>query len=161
MKINERHPSLAAEFRKGRFGIKRTLKNFSKTLIDLTLELTINADAASQRTGVSAFPNLISARRRWVQSHFLRMSVVSHLLESLDLNKKEDVTADLQKNKKRKNAEALKSICQHIENTINPFSTDVDPNCLLNIETGRAASEETVAFYSMCRKQEMHTERSS
>ena len=95
------------------------------------------------------------------QSHFLRMSVVSHLLESLDLNKKEDVAADLQKNKKRKNAEALKSICQHIENTINPFSTDVDPNCLLNIETGRAANEETVAFYSMCRKQEMHTERSS
>ena len=40
----------------------------------------------------------------------------------------------------------MKSICQHIENTINPFSTDVDSNCLLNIETGRAASEETVAF---------------
>ena len=106
MKINGTHPSLAAEFRKGQFGIKRILKNFSKTHIDLTLELTINADAASQRTGVSVFTNSISARRRWVQSHFLRMSVVSHLLESLDLNKKEDVTVDLQNNK-RENMQRL------------------------------------------------------
>ena len=68
--------------------------------IDLTLEQTINADAASLRTGINVFTNSISARQRWAQSHFLRMSVLSHLLESLDLNKKEDITADLQKNKR-------------------------------------------------------------
>ena len=74
------------------------------------------------------------------------MSVVPHLLESLDLHRKEDITADLKKNKMKKNAQALKSICHHIEETINPFSYLVDPKCLLNIETGKAASDETLTF---------------
>ena len=83
--------------------------------IDLTLEQTINADAVNQPIGISAFTNSISARQRWAHSHYLRISVVSHLLEKLDLNHKEDVSANLQGSKKRKNAETLKSISSHIE----------------------------------------------
>ena len=82
------------------------------------------------------------------------MSVVSHLLESLDLNRKEDITADLQKNKMKKNAQALKSICHHIEETITPFSYLVNTKCLLNIETGKAASDKTVTFLLNVKKQE-------
>ena len=122
LKMDETHPSLAGEFRNGRFGLKRTAKEFSRIPIDLALEQTINADAANQRTGISAFTNSISARQRWVHSHYLRISVVSHLLEKLDLDHKEDVSADLQGSKKRKNAETLKSISSHIERTLNPFS---------------------------------------
>ena len=94
LKIEATHPSLAEEFQNGRFGIKRTKKEFSRMPIDLTLEQTINADAASQRTGISSFTNSLAARQRWAASHFLRMSITSHFLESLDLNNKE-VSADL------------------------------------------------------------------
>ena len=59
LRINETHPCLSAEFRNGRFGIKRTSKNFSRMPIDLTLEQTINADAA-----IKSFTNSISARQR-------------------------------------------------------------------------------------------------
>ena len=52
--------------------IKRTTKPFSASPIDLTLEQTINADAASQRTGISSLTNSISARQRWAESHYLR-----------------------------------------------------------------------------------------
>ena len=72
LRINETHPCLSAEFRNGRFGIKRTSKNFSRMPIYLTLELTINADAASQRTGINSFINSTSARQRWAQSHFFK-----------------------------------------------------------------------------------------
>ena len=78
MKINETHPSLAAEFRKGRFGIKRTSKNFSRMPIDLTQEQTIHADAASQRTDINAFTNSISARQRGVRHRGVRYRGTYH-----------------------------------------------------------------------------------
>ena len=79
LKIEETHPSLAREIRCGRFGVKRTSKNFSRMPIDLTLEQTINADAASQRTGILSITNSVSARKRWVQSHFLRICGITFI----------------------------------------------------------------------------------
>ena len=70
LKIEATHPSLAEEFQNGRFGIKRTKKEFSRMPIDLTLEQTINADAASQRTGISSFTNSLAARQRWDEYNF-------------------------------------------------------------------------------------------
>ena len=43
------------DFKEGWFGIKHTSKSFSRGPTDLTLEQTINADAASQRMGI-AYP---------------------------------------------------------------------------------------------------------
>ena len=86
----ETHPEVYAEFKKGGFSIKRTKKSFSGSPIDLTLEQTINADAASQRTGIASLTNSISARQRWAESHFLRSSVISHVFEDLQMSKKED-----------------------------------------------------------------------
>ena len=57
------HPEVYEEFKKRKFGIKRTSKSFSRSPIDLALELTINADAANQRTGISSLTNSISARQ--------------------------------------------------------------------------------------------------
>ena len=65
LRINETHTCLSAEFRNGRFGIKTMSKNFSRMPIDLTLEQTINADAASQRTGINSFTNSISAQQKY------------------------------------------------------------------------------------------------
>ena len=35
------------------FGIKRTFNPFSRVLVDLTLEQTVNADAARRLTGIA------------------------------------------------------------------------------------------------------------
>ena len=145
-RIEETHTTLATEFQKGRLGVKRTSTNFCRMPIDLTLELTINDDAASQRTGIAAFTNSISARKRWGQNHFLRMSVMSHLLDTLDLNKKEDVTADIKPCKMRKNADALKKLCNQMEESTNPYDKNLEKNILVNIDTGIGASSATTDF---------------
>eukprot|EP00794_Sanderia_malayensis_P002176 gene2176-2472_t len=95
LKLPESHPEVYEEFQKKWFAVKQTMKSFSRTPIDLTLEQTINADAASQRTGISALTNSISARQRWAESHFLRTTIISTVFEDLVLTKKEDVSNDL------------------------------------------------------------------
>ena len=56
------------------------------------MEETVNADAASQKTGISYFANSISARQRWAYSHFVRMEVLSEVLNKLDMTTTEDVS---------------------------------------------------------------------
>ena len=60
----------------------------------LTLEQTVNADAAGQRTGIGTFTNSISARQPWSHSHYIFMTVITHLLEDVGL-KQNDVTPEL------------------------------------------------------------------
>ena len=63
LKLGETYKDVYDGFKKGCFGIKRTQENFSRLPIDLTLEQTVNnADAASQKSGISYFTNSISAR---------------------------------------------------------------------------------------------------
>ena len=95
LKLQETHPTVYAEFKNELFSIKRTNKSFSRIPIDLTLEQTINADAACQRTGVSVMRNSISAKQRWAKSHYIRTSTISHLFRSLGITKKEYVTKEL------------------------------------------------------------------
>ncbi|GFU79662.1 uncharacterized protein TNCV_4484941 [Trichonephila clavipes] len=64
------------DFQKGFFGIKRTNKPFSRQPIDLTLEQTINADAARTLTGIAHLTNSISARQRWARSHDIRSTIL-------------------------------------------------------------------------------------
>ncbi len=49
--MEESHPGITEAFEKGIISIRRTSKPFSRNPIDLTLEQTINADAANQLTG--------------------------------------------------------------------------------------------------------------
>ena len=83
LKLNETHPEVYNEFKQGWFAIRRTEKPFSSTAINLTLEQTTNAEAASPRLGVLSIANSISARRRWAESHYLCTTIVSTLLENL------------------------------------------------------------------------------
>ena len=53
MKIRDTHPEIEKQFRTGTFGVRRSTKSFSRVPIDLTLEQTINADAASKKTGIT------------------------------------------------------------------------------------------------------------
>ena len=90
-----KHSQVFKEFKNGCFSNKRTSKPFSGILIDLTLEQTVNADAECQRRGIIALTYSISARQRWAQNHSLRTTIISTVLEELNLLKKEDVSEDL------------------------------------------------------------------
>ena len=46
LKLKDSHPDIHEEFKNGCFSLKRTSKPFSRISIDLTLEQTINVDAA-------------------------------------------------------------------------------------------------------------------
>jgi hypothetical protein len=134
------------DFKKGWFGIKRTTKPFSRVPVDLTLEQTINADAASQRMGISYLTDSISARQRWAESHFLRTSVISSVLEEFGLSNKEDTTKDLQKHKIKGDNEALENVMVMLKNTMNPFDKNLDKEQLYNLGSGKAANKDTEKF---------------
>ena len=94
LKLSETHPELYKDFQEVCFAIKRTQKDFSVLPIDLTLERTINADAASQKTGITSLTNSIGARQRSARSHFLRTKIISYVFDKIGMSKKEDVTRD-------------------------------------------------------------------
>ena len=61
-KMQNTYPQVYEDFRNGCFAINRTSKQFSCGPVDLTMEQTIKANAACQRTGISVLTNSISAR---------------------------------------------------------------------------------------------------
>ncbi|KAL4113704.1 hypothetical protein QTP88_017283 [Uroleucon formosanum] len=146
LKLDETHPDLKIDFESGSFGIKRTSKSFSRQPIDLTLEQTINADASKRLTGVIHFTNSISARQRWAKSHSLRSTIISHVLESIGLKSRQDISNELEKSKIEKASSAVQKFIVIIKNYINPFDQSIDPNILFNILTGKGASTETTNF---------------
>ena len=82
--------------------MKTTKKRFSRLPVDLTLEQRTNVDAASQKTGIGAKKNSISARQRWTKSNYIRRSIISHLFKELKLTKKEGVSSDVKPNRIKK-----------------------------------------------------------
>ncbi|CAH0721911.1 unnamed protein product, partial [Brenthis ino] len=141
------HPDIFEEFKKGCFGIKRTNKPFSSQPIDLVLEQTINADAARRLTGITQFTNSISARQRWARSHDLRSTIIiSYVYEKLDLQKDQDITADLNDHNIQNSNMQLQIFMNIFQQFINPFDVGVPKNVLINISTGKAASAEVETF---------------
>ena len=63
LKLPQTHPAVYDDFKKGLFGIKRTPKALSRIPVDLSLEQTINADAASQQKGIGYLTDSIAARK--------------------------------------------------------------------------------------------------
>ncbi|XP_046481745.2 uncharacterized protein [Neodiprion pinetum] len=134
------------DFKKGFFGIKRTGKPFSRQPIDLTLEQTINADAARRLTGITHLTDSIAARQRWARSHDIRSTIITHVLEEIGINKKQDISAELQPSNIKKNCEQLEKFVKSFDQYINPFSAQLPPNQLFNISSGKAASTQVEDF---------------
>ena len=70
LKLSNTHPAIFQDFKNGLFVIKQTNKPFSRSPTDLTLEQTINTDAACQRRGIIALTNSISVQQRWAELNF-------------------------------------------------------------------------------------------
>lgn len=143
MNIETTHPGLSNEFKNGALSIRRTPKSFCRSAIDITLEQTINANAANKLTGISAFTNSINARQRWAETHSLRTAIITELLQFLGLAKYSDSGSKYQT--KMFNKQLIRFVRELGEN-INPFGEELNPNNLFNLSSGRAASEAITEF---------------
>lgn len=141
--VDKTHPGLRVEIAKGSFGIRRTVKPFSRIPVDLTLEQTMNGDAARRLTGIINLTNSIAARQRWARNHGARTRIISHVLTRAGLNRnQEDIAADLHPDRIKKHRQQIEAFMYSIQETINPFSSSIDKNQLYNIATGQAATPE-------------------
>ena len=135
-RLDETHSGLRELFEKGSFGIKRTIKDFSRQPIDLTLEQTINADTANKLTGVLHFANSTAARQRWCKNHSIRSIIISHVVQQAGLSKNQDLTAVLKKSKMEKSTTQLNNFIGGIIRNINPFDENIDKEKIFNISSG-------------------------
>lgn len=119
--VNTTNPGLEDDFDKGCFGVKRTDKPFSRIPIDLTLEQTINADAAKRLSGIAHFTNSIAARQRWTKSHSIRAALISHILDICGLRYLQDVTAELQSNRIKIYGKEVADFIEILKKNCNPF----------------------------------------
>lgn len=138
------HPGLSNQLRNGALSIRRTPKNFARNAVDITLEQTINANAANKLTGISAFTNSIATRNKWAETHSTRMAIIRDFYELIGFIKKQDVgdTAHENRNFKQKVTKFIKTV----EETFNPFEKEISPEHLFNLTTGKAASQPTADF---------------
>ena len=144
--MDSTHPGLRPILENGAFTIKRTGKPFSRCPIDLTLEQTINADAASRRTGLSSVTNNYSSRLRWMLTKSARTAIVSKAQEMAGLHQKEDTTAELREALIKRDTSDLQKVIRQIQRSCNPFQMEEAPKKLFNISTGRAAAEPIQTF---------------
>ena len=76
----------------------------------------------------------------------MRTAVTSYLYEDLNLTKKEAITESLKASNINKDNLAVKEIKSMIENSLNPFKKDADPDRLFNICTGKSCKKGTEDF---------------
>ena len=146
LKVSETHTEVYKDFQEACFAIKRTQNHFSVLSIDSTLEQTIiNADATSQKTGITSLSNSIGARQRRARSHFLCTKIISYVFGKVGMSKK-DVTQDLRPNQIKKISKHLQNITETLQEKMNPFSKSIGKESLFNIGSGKAALTQKLIF---------------
>ena len=73
----------------------------------------------------------------------MRTAVTSYLYEDLNLTKKEAITESLKASNINKDNLAVKEIKSMMENSLNPFKKNADPDRLFNICTGKSCKKGT------------------
>ena len=107
-----------------------------------TLEQTINADAASRLTGISAFSQSYTARRRWMITRSVRSAIVGALLSKTGIRKKGDVNQELKPSRIQRDNKDVSSLIDCIKATKNPFDTEIRNEDLLCISTGNRVKDD-------------------
>ncbi|MCG7875152.1 MAG: hypothetical protein N0C90_02335 [Candidatus Thiodiazotropha endolucinida] len=134
--IDETHPGARAMLEAGALSVRRTDKPFSRSPVDLTLEQTVNADAASRLTGITSFSRSVSARRRWMVTRSVRSELVGHLMDKSGLKPKAAVVQELKPSRIQRDNSDLKKIITGIGATMDPFLVDFRDDKLYCISTG-------------------------
>ena len=120
------HPGVIDTLFKGALSIRRTDKHFSRCPVDLTLEQTVNRDAASRQTGIAAFTDCIKARKRWTITRSRRGTVVKLLLDMTGLTNTADASQELKPYRIKRDNQDVLNIISVFTTTLNPFSVDRD-----------------------------------
>lgn len=144
LNIDESHPGLSEQLQNGSLSIRRSTKIFTRVPIDLALEQTINSNAGNKKTGVNSFKNNIYARRRWAETHSQRMSILRDFYDFVGLVKYDDIKAS--SNQTKKFNDRFQNFVKTVNETLNPFSEDINATKLFNLSTGKAASPSTEDF---------------
>lgn len=142
--IDITHPGLSDQLRNGALSVRRTSKNFCRSAVDITLEQTINANAANKLTGILSLTNNISARNRWAETHATRMAIIREFYEFIGFIKRHDIGDTVHEN--RTFSQKVKKLIETVQDTFNPFDKDLSKEQLFHLTTGKAASEKTTEF---------------
>ena len=141
LNMENTHEGIRANFEGGALSIRRTPKSFSHCAVDLTLEQTINKDAASRHTGISAFTQCVKARKRWTVTRSMRGAVVACLLDMAAITTKDEITQELKLYRIKRDNSDLENLIKSLEDTMNPFQNNPEDK-LYCLSTGQAASNE-------------------
>lgn len=136
----------------GAFSTRRTSKSYSRSPIDLTLEQTVNRDAASSATGITSFTNSESAFRRWNISLTQRSMAVSEMKDMCDIQPGETPANQLKKGRISRDNRDMEALTKALEDTCNPFKKDA-PAVLVNIATGKVAAAVTSDYLTQVLEQ--------
>ncbi len=120
--------------------IKCTTKPFTRCDVDLTLKSTINADADSHSTGITAFTQSEETRHHKIVTQSARSVITGELFDMVNLMKNKDSSLELSKHLIKRDNEDLDKVKNHMEETLNPFdsrSQDINLYCL---NTGKSTS---------------------
>ena len=126
MNIDDSHPGLREILEQGAFTVLRTDHSFSRVPVDLTLEQTVNADAASRLSGITSATNNYCARLRWMVTKSTRASFISIVQEMARLTVKDDVAAELRLARIDRDTKDLKKLLKQIEVSRNPFKQEME-----------------------------------
>lgn len=142
--MEQSHPGLRKYFENGALSIRRTPKDFCRSPVDLTLEQTINANAANKLTGVTSFTNSLYARQRWNETHTARKAIITHLIEHLQLGESGENSMSLHQNRIFMNH--VEQFMVEVRNSIDPFSEELNRSKLFNLSTGKSTSDDVMKF---------------
>lgn len=133
--IDNTHPGLRKYFKEGGLSVRRTTRNFSGTPVDLTVEQTINANAANKLTGIASFTNSINARQRWSETHSARKAIISHFLSELHMNDQNENSNNTRQNEIF--IEKVTKFVDEVRSNIDPFGENLNRAELFNLSTGK------------------------
>ena len=168
-KLKNAGPTLLQVLEKGAFSIRRTKKDYSRSAVDLSLEQTVNRDAASTMKGIVAFRNSEQAMRRWSLTMTQRAMAVNELRTFAGLEVGQNATIQCRPSRILKDNSQMTTLGQKIDQFCNPFSEDA-PVHLVNLTTGQAAAKNTESYLlnalqrgeeEMCKFEEEWTRNSS
>ena len=144
-KLRQMNPTALSILEAGAMSIRRTEKNYARCSIDLTLEQTVNRDAASPMKGISAFSNSDSAFQRWSVTLTERGMALSELRQLVGLHLGEEPGNQVRKWRiKRDNAD-IDALTHALNTTCNPFACH-SPYNLVNVSSEKSALKETEQF---------------
>ena len=142
LNMENTHPGIRTNFENGALSIRRSDRAFARCPVDIVLEQTVNADAASRTTGISAFALSEGARNRWMMTHSVRSSLNGALLNIAGLQPAEETAKSLQTHRVKKDNEDIGKIIEGVSSTMNPFAPQTQSDDLYCLSTGVRVSDD-------------------